>query len=514
MIQPMLEKGWHISDEGYKIISNNGSINDLRVLIQNALDNDLKDIGKPSLPSDLNKSTIKNVILQIQKIKNISAAKSNQDSQVAPRMLKLILTDGQKYCEAIEINSIPSLSYSNTPLGTKLLINSATFEFGYLLLDSSCCQFLGGKVAALYEKWELNKSLLKQRSQHNGEGPPPWVNFGKRIISAAELHSIKAEEKEKNKEMTEFDMQRKDAIAGVATGATKKVFGGGVKQQNLAQQKPFEPKRNTQPRQERKINKKEIILEEKQQKPSEKISLFDFLETKLPQTEENDLIQANNSNFHQKPYKNYSGNDFNATRPNQNQRNRYSNQNSSYQNQNNHYNKRENQFKQVSQQNFYKDNQNYFKDNQNHYNQKPYLEKGDQKSFNTEKNPEKILQKNTDSLSNSMSKLSLNSEFASRSLKQHLNLESNETKLTSWKIGDQCLAKYWEDNKFYAATITAVTDKTCVVQFNDYGNIEEVLRGDCTQFGANRQKDHHQGQGVEFRRGGNRPYKPHTRNNF
>ncbi|XP_061558542.1 tudor domain-containing protein 3 isoform X2 [Phycodurus eques] len=47
----------------------------------------------------------------------------------------------------------------------------------------------------------------------------------------------------------------------------------------------------------------------------------------------------------------------------------------------------------------------------------------------------------------------------------------------TWKPGDQCLALYWEDTKFYHATIDAVhpSGSTAVVVFSDYGNCEEVL---------------------------------------
>ena len=34
-----------------------------------------------------------------------------------------------------------------------------------------------------------------------------------------------------------------------------------------------------------------------------------------------------------------------------------------------------------------------------------------------------------------------------------------------WKAGDQCLAKYWEDNKYYPVKVTAVSNKTAVVLF-------------------------------------------------
>uniref|UniRef100_A0A182U620 Tudor domain-containing protein n=1 Tax=Anopheles melas TaxID=34690 RepID=A0A182U620_9DIPT len=50
---------------------------------------------------------------------------------------------------------------------------------------------------------------------------------------------------------------------------------------------------------------------------------------------------------------------------------------------------------------------------------------------------------------------------------------------TNWKIGDRCLAKYWEDGGFYTAEITDTSKNTFVVHFLEYGNYEEVLKTDC-----------------------------------
>lgn len=41
-------------------------------------------------------------VLQLQKIRNVSAPKDNEDSQLAPRLMKLVLTDGHTTCSAIE----------------------------------------------------------------------------------------------------------------------------------------------------------------------------------------------------------------------------------------------------------------------------------------------------------------------------------------------------------------------------------------------------------------------------
>lgn len=120
---------------------------------------DLKEICSPILLSELSNARTSKIVLQIQKIRNISAPKANAESQVAPRMLKLSLTDGETYVQAIELLPLATISRNYTPPGTKVLINNAKISLGYLLLSPDNCTVLGGQVPALVEKWELAKSI-------------------------------------------------------------------------------------------------------------------------------------------------------------------------------------------------------------------------------------------------------------------------------------------------------------------------------------------------------------------
>ena len=73
--------------------------------------------------SDLSKGDLKNiesdVVVQILKIRNISAPKANENSKTAPKLLKLQLTDGKNAFSAIEMESTP-LSLETKP-GTKVI---------------------------------------------------------------------------------------------------------------------------------------------------------------------------------------------------------------------------------------------------------------------------------------------------------------------------------------------------------------------------------------------------------
>lgn len=92
-------------------------------------------------------------------MRNVSAPKAKPQSQTAPRMLKLSLTDGHTNCQAIEMKPIPALSLDNTAPGTKLYINGAQILSGCLMLDLKCCKVLGGNVSALVERWEVSKLM-------------------------------------------------------------------------------------------------------------------------------------------------------------------------------------------------------------------------------------------------------------------------------------------------------------------------------------------------------------------
>lgn len=45
-------------------------------------------------------------VLQVMKIRNVSAPKENEESQTAPRLLKLTLTDGYSNCIGIETETL------------------------------------------------------------------------------------------------------------------------------------------------------------------------------------------------------------------------------------------------------------------------------------------------------------------------------------------------------------------------------------------------------------------------
>ncbi|KAJ9597478.1 hypothetical protein L9F63_011663, partial [Diploptera punctata] len=237
--EKLKELGWYLSSEGIQKIGENGSITDIRTLHQKALDFDLREIGTAAFPEELSKGKLDyipgKIIVQIQKIRNVSAPKANEESRSAPRMLKLTLTDGLTCCQAVELEF--SLLSFDKMRRTKLYLKdeSISMAHGFMLLKTSCIEVLGGSVPALVEKWELNRSLAKHTRGRIGEegGPPPWIPFGQKILKSnphdRNFKSLDSGREKENKENAEFEAQRKDAIAEAARGGARKVFGGGNK---------------------------------------------------------------------------------------------------------------------------------------------------------------------------------------------------------------------------------------------------------------------------------------------
>uniref|UniRef100_A0A667G154 Tudor domain-containing protein 3 n=1 Tax=Lynx canadensis TaxID=61383 RepID=A0A667G154_LYNCA len=178
------QAGWYLSDEGIEACTSSPDKVNINDIILIALNTDLRTIGKKFLPSDINGGKVEKLegpcVLQIQKIRNVSAPKDNEESQAAPRMLRLQMTDGHISCTAVEFSFMSKISL-NTPPGTKVKLSGIVdIKNGFLLLNDSNTTVLGGEVEHLIEKWELQRSLSKHNRSNIGTegGPPPFVPFG------------------------------------------------------------------------------------------------------------------------------------------------------------------------------------------------------------------------------------------------------------------------------------------------------------------------------------------------
>ncbi|KAG8231530.1 hypothetical protein J437_LFUL008071, partial [Ladona fulva] len=113
VLEKLKELGWHISQEGFKHLTDGENNCDIKNLIRKALDLDLREIGAGCFPENVTDGKLENIsgkmVIQVLKVRNVSAPKANEESRGAPRMLKFTLSDGQLTCQAIEYEHIQSL---------------------------------------------------------------------------------------------------------------------------------------------------------------------------------------------------------------------------------------------------------------------------------------------------------------------------------------------------------------------------------------------------------------------
>lgn len=250
----------------------------------------------------------------------------------------------------------------------------------------------------------------------------------------------------------------------------KKVFGGGVKKfgdtQNIDRDRQ-QFNNNREPRNYNKDNNKrrneakgKVAVEQLPSKPPEKVCLFNFLEDKLnvndlqtTSTVNENVPESNhNRNFHSNTYQKpvYSTQQRNEQqgytgfrRENSGNVNRYHNQ----------------------QQRTVSSATNNFNGNGKPTETKNAVAGTTTTNTSTSRNNTSD-NSAVNAITNNVEKMSVNSQFASRSLKQHLNINRNKNSdegvnsksITEWKIGDSCLAKYWEDGKV-SCTKTFVVSK-------------------------------------------------------
>ncbi|CAO2591723.1 Tudor domain-containing protein 3 [Lemmus lemmus] len=214
------QAGWYLSDEGIEACTSSPgkvNINDIILIALN--------LEGPC-------------VLQIQKVRNVAAPKDNEESQAAPRMLRLQMTDGHTSCTAVEFSYISKISL-NTPPGTKVRLSGIVeVKNGFLLLTDSNTTVLGGEVEHLIDKWELQRSLSKHNRSNIGTegGPPPFLPFGQKCASNVQVDSRELDRRKTlqvsmpvkpTNDNDEFEKQRTAAIAEVAKSKETKTFGGG-----------------------------------------------------------------------------------------------------------------------------------------------------------------------------------------------------------------------------------------------------------------------------------------------
>ncbi|XP_013399608.1 tudor domain-containing protein 3-like, partial [Lingula anatina] len=236
------KRGWYLSPEGIEECTEDGR-SGADDIIKIAMDTDMKQIGQKVIPEEINRGKLQSwdgpIVLQVHKIRNVTAPKDNEESNVAPRMLKITFTDGCAMCNGLEVETLKDISL-NTPPGTKVkLTGKLTINSGFLQLTNSNIKCLGGRVERLVENWELKKSLAVQSRRRGGgeDGPPAFVPFGHKLHDTTQngprsretFKSLESSKEEKKEGDGEFEQQRQAALAEAIQAKEDgkgKTFGG------------------------------------------------------------------------------------------------------------------------------------------------------------------------------------------------------------------------------------------------------------------------------------------------
>ncbi|XP_078323560.1 tudor domain-containing protein 3-like isoform X2 [Crassostrea virginica] len=247
IVTKLKEMGWYLSGSGIEDCKAEADSTNVNKIVETAKDTDLKDIGEGWLPADVNKGKCEQIqgpgVLQIQKIRNVTAPKDNEESNHAPRMLKLVLTDGQMNCNAVEMEKLERIGLDTCP-GSKICLNGKVeVEHGFLKLYNRNVRFVGGRVDKMADNWELRKKLSRQARVFVGSegGPPAFTPFGQKTKDkkpvafkkeTQNFKSLETQTKEKKSEDAEFEQQRKAIIAEAlqAKEEGKSINFGGQKQ--------------------------------------------------------------------------------------------------------------------------------------------------------------------------------------------------------------------------------------------------------------------------------------------
>eukprot|EP00899_Mesostigma_viride_P020498 jgi/Mesvir1/2844/Mv13931-RA.1 len=180
--QALEEGGWHISTDACP----DAALDKQRAL-EWALHNDLRKVGLPSLPKDINRVDTKlrgPLILQVVDVRDVSVssgASAGSGSSGRSRLLRIRLTDGHTTATAMEFKPLPNVTVDLVP-GSKVSLGDVVVKMGVILLKPGSLTVVGGEVEELAQTWEMERKYgalaratgVGVQGDAQGGGPPPF----------------------------------------------------------------------------------------------------------------------------------------------------------------------------------------------------------------------------------------------------------------------------------------------------------------------------------------------------
>ncbi|VDM44942.1 unnamed protein product [Toxocara canis] len=272
-VDKLIKEGWPITEQRLAEVFGDKQFSDSSQLLQTLLDTDIREYSIPLLADRVNHRLCElkgPVVVQISKLRNVLFSKLTDPSRSNDGLNKIQLTDGHSSVNALQFDPIPTLT-TETLAGTKiLLMGTIPLEGGMVLINSANCRILGGMVGRLIEKWNLERksSADLQRSMNRIEAK----NFRANDV----INNITS--KKENTENEQFGAARKAQIEQAISESSN------VKKFAPSQVRSFFISRYVCLLKGRRCNREENGAEAMlHQRPSQPPTLFDFVQSKVPE---------------------------------------------------------------------------------------------------------------------------------------------------------------------------------------------------------------------------------------
>ncbi|ELP94627.1 hypothetical protein EIN_498270 [Entamoeba invadens IP1] len=116
----------------------------------------------PDFSFDTKEEKLDIAVLQINEYTDVSASVDDAFKETKNRMMKLALTDGMKIVYAFEHSHVNGLCLGIKP-GAKIVLRNVKVRRGYLCLDNTNCQLLGGEVEELVKLEQMKRAALDKK---------------------------------------------------------------------------------------------------------------------------------------------------------------------------------------------------------------------------------------------------------------------------------------------------------------------------------------------------------------
>lgn len=304
-MEQLRKDGWYINENQTAKLFPEGILpKTSNEILKTILDEDLRTFGEPSIINLQRKDD--NLfegpcVLQLLRYRNVSVPRIKEElNQADPvqSIIRLFFTDGHTSISAMVLDNIGI--NADTPPGTKILLTGKIQTEGiFLMLNKKDVKVLGGKVAPMIEKWQLEKNAVRAEGYNaksaamKATGAPKWVSFTKRNEKNIKLdktfraNDVMPKNVKEGEEEDEFLKNREQVLKEVSQETTKTFVKPNVERPPPKEKVVPVPKEPKEPKPRKEFKRRgrknsedgpDVDLGEyANHKPSGPATLFDFI---------------------------------------------------------------------------------------------------------------------------------------------------------------------------------------------------------------------------------------------